>query len=94
VPLSRVSQDPANGRRGELARSPAPTYDVRPRGNPTGMAKKPNADETRAAVRDAHGRGESPSATGATTGASKQRDHVRTKEDRHQHSSARGKSKS
>ncbi|QYN39081.1 hypothetical protein K1T35_18900 [Pseudonocardia sp. DSM 110487] len=57
------------------------------------MAKKPNADETRAAARDAHRRGESPSEAGATTGASKQRDHVRTKKDRHEHSAARGKSK-
>ena len=70
------------------------TNDRSPPGNPSDMAKKPNADENRAAARDAHRRGESPSATGATTGASKQRDHVRTKQDRHEHSTAHGKSKS
>lgn len=57
------------------------------------MAKNSDADATRAAARDARRRGESPSASGATTGASKQRRHVRTKDDRHEHSSADGKRK-
>ena len=48
------------------------------------MAQKPNQDEQRKNVREAHRRGESPSAAGATTGASKQRESVRHKDDRHE----------
>ena len=47
------------------------------------MAKKPDQDAQRAAARQARREGESPSAAGATTGASKQREHVRHKDDRH-----------
>ncbi|MGY1749008.1 MULTISPECIES: hypothetical protein [unclassified Modestobacter] len=57
------------------------------------MAKNNDADAQRAAVREAHRNGESPSAAGVTTGASKQTRHVRKGEDRHEHSSAQGKSK-
>ena len=57
------------------------------------MAKKNDADAQRAAVRQAHREGQSPSAAGATTGASKQIKHVRSGDDRHENSSAQGKSK-
>ena len=57
------------------------------------MAKNTNQEEQRAAVREAHRQGVAPSAAGATTGASKQIDTARHGEDRHEHSSAQGKSK-
>jgi hypothetical protein len=57
------------------------------------MAKKTNQEEQRAAVREAQREGVAPSAAGATTGASKQISHVRHGDDRHEHSSAEGKSK-
>jgi hypothetical protein len=57
------------------------------------MAKNTNQEEQRAAVRKAHREGVAPSAAGATTGASKQIEHVRHGDDRHEHSSAQGKSK-
>jgi hypothetical protein len=57
------------------------------------MAKKNDADAQRSAVRQAHREGKSPSAAGATTGASKQIEHVRHGDDRHENSSAQGKSK-
>ena len=62
-------------------------------GHPIDMAKKSDADATRAAARQARKEGKSPSAAGATTGASKQTSHVRKGDDRHEHSSAQGKSK-
>ena len=60
------------------------------------MAKNNDADAQRAAVREAKKDGISPSAAGVTTGASKQINHVRHGDDRHQHSSAEtdGRSKS
>ena len=57
------------------------------------MAKNNDQDAQRAAVREAKRKGESPSAAGATTGASEQMRHVRTGDDRHENSSAQGKSK-
>ncbi|MGY1812685.1 hypothetical protein [Blastococcus sp. SYSU D00820] len=57
------------------------------------MAKNNDQDAQRAAVRQAKKDGVSPSAAGATTGASKQTHHVRHGDDRHEHSSAQGKSK-
>ncbi len=57
------------------------------------MAKNNDADAQRAAAREARKQGISPSAAGATTGASKQINHVRKSDDRHEHSSAQGKSK-
>ena len=57
------------------------------------MAKNNDQDAQRAAVREAHRQGVSPSEAGATTGASKQREHVRKGEARHENSSAQGKSK-
>jgi hypothetical protein len=57
------------------------------------MAKNNDQDAQRAAVQDAKRHGESPSAARVTTGASKQTRHVRTGDDRHEHSSAQGKSK-
>ena len=58
------------------------------------MSKKTDPDAQRAAVREAKKQGLSPSEAGATTGASKQTNHVRHSDDRHEHSSAQGKSKS
>jgi hypothetical protein len=58
------------------------------------MAKNNDADAQRAAVREAKENGESPSAAGVTTGASKQIDHATHGENRHEHSSAQGESKS
>jgi pectate lyase len=58
------------------------------------MAKNNDADAQRAAAREARKEGTAPSAAGATTGASKQISHVRKGDDRHEHSSAQGKSKS
>jgi hypothetical protein len=52
-----------------------------------------DADAQRAAAREARKEGISPSAAGVTTGASKQTSHVRKSDDRHEHSSAHGKSK-
>ncbi|WP_347056891.1 hypothetical protein ABC795_09260 [Blastococcus sp. HT6-30] len=57
------------------------------------MAKNNDADAQRAAVREAKREGKSPSAAGVTTGASKQINHVPHSDDRHEHSSAAGKSK-
>ena len=58
-----------------------------------GMAKNNDQDAQRAAVREAKREGVSPSEAGATTGASKQIEHHRRGDDRHEHSSAQGKSK-
>jgi hypothetical protein len=57
------------------------------------MSRNQDEDAKRAAVRQAKREGESPSAAGATTGASKQTRHVRKGDDRHEHSGAQGKSK-
>jgi hypothetical protein len=57
------------------------------------MSKNNDADAQRAAAREAKKEGVSPSAAGVTTGASKQTSHVRHGDDRHEHSSAQGKSK-
>jgi hypothetical protein len=57
------------------------------------MAKNNDQDAQRAAVREAKRQGVAPSAAGVTTGASKQIEHVRHGDDRHEHSSAQGKSK-
>jgi hypothetical protein len=57
------------------------------------MSKKVNQQEQQAAAREAKREGVAPSAAGATTGASKQIDSHRHGEDRHEHSSAQGKSK-
>ncbi|MBB3087048.1 hypothetical protein [Geodermatophilus sabuli] len=57
------------------------------------MSKKPNQEEQQAAARQAKKEGMSPSEAGATTGASKQMRHVEHGDDRHEHSSAQGKSK-
>jgi hypothetical protein len=57
------------------------------------MAKNNDQDAQRAAVREAKRQGVAPSAAGATTGASKQIEHVRHGDDRHEHSDAQGKSK-
>jgi hypothetical protein len=57
------------------------------------MAKNNDADAQRSAARQAKKEGLSPSEAGATTGASKQISHVRKGDDRHEHSSAQGKSK-
>jgi hypothetical protein len=57
------------------------------------MAKNDDQDAQRAAVREAQEQGVAPSAAGATTGASKQIEHHTHGDDRHEHSSARGKSK-
>ncbi len=62
-------------------------------GNRTPMSKKTNQQEQQAAVRQAKKEGLSPSEAGVTTGASKQTRHVSTGDDRHEHSSAQGKSK-
>jgi hypothetical protein len=58
------------------------------------MAKNNDQDAQRAAVQAAKREGKSPSAAGATTGASKQIEHHTHGDDRHEHSSAQGKSKS
>jgi hypothetical protein len=57
------------------------------------MAKNNDQDAQRAAVREAQRAGVAPSAAGVTTGAAKQREHHTHGDDRHEHSSARGKSK-
>ena len=57
------------------------------------MSKNNDADAQRAAARQAKKEGLSPSEAGVTTGASKQTNHVRKGDDRHEHSSAQGKSK-
>jgi len=57
------------------------------------MAKNNDQDAQRAAVRQAHREGKSPSEAGVTTGASKQIEHATHGDDRHEHSSAKGKSK-
>jgi hypothetical protein len=62
-------------------------------GNRTSMSKKTNQQEQQAAARQAKKEGLSPSEAGVTTGASKQMRHVSTGDDRHEHSSAQGKSK-
>ncbi|MDP9430015.1 MAG: glycosyltransferase, partial [Actinomycetota bacterium] len=62
-------------------------------GNRTDMSKKTNQQEQQAAAREAKKEGLSPSEAGVTTGASKQMRHVRKGDDRHEHSSAQGKSK-
>ncbi len=56
------------------------------------MSKKTNQQEQQAAARQAKKEGLSPSEAGVTTGASKQMRHVSTGDDRHEHSSAQGKS--
>ena len=62
-------------------------------GNRTSMSKKTDQQEQQAAARQAKKEGLSPSEAGVTTGASKQMRHVSTGDDRHEHSSAQGKSK-
>jgi hypothetical protein len=62
-------------------------------GTPSGMATTNNQQEQQAAARQAKREGIAPSAAGATTGAAKQIDHSRHGDDRHENSSARGKSK-
>jgi glycosyltransferase involved in cell wall biosynthesis len=62
-------------------------------GNRTTMSKKTNQQEQQAAVRQAKKEGLSPSEAGVTTGASKQIRHVSKGDDRHENSSAQGKSK-
>jgi hypothetical protein len=57
------------------------------------MAKNNDQDAQRAAVRQAHREGKSASEAGVSTGASKQTQHVSKGDDRHEHSSAQGKSK-
>jgi hypothetical protein len=57
------------------------------------MAKNNDQDAQRAAIQQAKREGKSPSAAGATTGASKQIEHVAHGDDRHEHSGAQGKSK-
>ncbi|MGY1802545.1 hypothetical protein ACI78T_04590 [Blastococcus sp. SYSU D00922] len=57
------------------------------------MAKNNDQDAQRAAARQAKREGMSPSEAGVTTGASKQREHRTHGDDRHEHSSAQGKSK-
>ena len=57
------------------------------------MSKRVNQEEQQAAARQAKKEGLSPSEAGATTGASKQIRHVAKGDDRHEHSSAQGKSK-
>ncbi|MGY1780176.1 hypothetical protein [Geodermatophilus sp. SYSU D01036] len=57
------------------------------------MSKKTDPDAQRAAAREARKEGPSPSEAGATTGASKQIRTVRHSDDRHEHSSAQGESK-
>ena len=57
------------------------------------MAKNNDQDAQRAAIQEAKRHGMTPSAAGVTTGASKQREHVRHGKDRHEHSEAQGKSK-
>ncbi|HEY4626678.1 MAG TPA: hypothetical protein VIH01_11730 [Blastococcus sp.] len=57
------------------------------------MAKNNDQDAQRAAIREAKREGLSPSEAGVTTGAAKQREHVRHGKDRHEHSDAQGKSK-
>jgi hypothetical protein len=57
------------------------------------MAKNNDQDAQRAAARQAKKESMSPSQAGVTTGASKQTSHVRHGDDRHEHSSAQGKSK-
>jgi hypothetical protein len=58
------------------------------------MAKNNDQDAQRAAVREARKEGVSPSAAGATTGASKQIDHARHGENRHEHGGSSGPGKS
>ena len=58
------------------------------------MSGNNGADAQRAAAREAEKEGLSPSEAGVTTGASKQTHHVRKGDDRHEHSSAQGRSKS
>ncbi|WP_157944103.1 hypothetical protein [Blastococcus atacamensis] len=57
------------------------------------MSKNVDQGQQRAAVREAKKQGIAPSAAGATTGASKQIEHHTHGDDRHEHSSAQGKSK-
>ncbi len=57
------------------------------------MSGKTDPDAQRAAVREAEKQGLPPSEAGATTGASKQTNHVRKGDDRHEHSSAQGRSR-
>jgi hypothetical protein len=63
------------------------------RGTGRDMAKNNDQDAQRSAIREAKREGVAPSAAGATTGASKQISTVRKGDDRHEHSSAHGKSK-
>jgi hypothetical protein len=58
------------------------------------MAKNNDQDAQRAAVREAKREGQSPSAAGATTGASKQIDSARHGQDRHEHGGSSGPGKS
>ncbi|WP_236826065.1 MULTISPECIES: hypothetical protein [unclassified Blastococcus] len=57
------------------------------------MAKNDDQDAQRSAVREAKKQGVAPSAAGVTTGASKQIETHTHGDDRHEHSSAQGKSK-
>jgi hypothetical protein len=57
------------------------------------MSKNNDQDAQRAAIQEAKRQGMTPSEAGVTTGASKQREHVRHGKDRHEHSEAQGKSK-
>ncbi|WP_346618700.1 hypothetical protein [Blastococcus montanus] len=57
------------------------------------MAKNNDQEAQKAAVREAKKQGVAPSAAGVTTGASKQIETHPHGDDRHEHSSARGKSK-
>ncbi|MGY1602320.1 hypothetical protein [Geodermatophilus sp. SYSU D00815] len=58
------------------------------------MAKNNDQDAQRAAAREAKKQGVSPSAAGATTGASKQISTARHGEDRHEHGGSSGSGKS
>jgi hypothetical protein len=58
------------------------------------MAKNNDQDAQRAAIREAKREGKSPSAAGATTGASKQTSTARHGENRHEHGGSSGSGKS
>ena len=58
------------------------------------MAKNNDADAQRAAVREAKKNGESPSAAGVTTGASKQTDQATNGQNRHERNGSSGPGKS
>ena len=58
------------------------------------MAEDNGADAQRSAIREAKENGESASAAGVTTGASKQTDHATHGENRHEHGGSSGPGKS